>query len=143
MPPEKLSRSKKSELKVHVELWNVLLLAIMNCDKGNLCLQKANEISEFILQNTKLSSKITPDSFIENTVTSSKYPEKEISFMLLLVFEINIELSKKKANLKKIDLYIRALHNLPRCLLRPGQKEYVNEDDAIGYSESYIKLINA
>jgi hypothetical protein len=140
LPTKVLSKKIRNEVYEYVKLWDLILLAMLNENNeisDNITIEK---VINYIYSNKLLNSKIVIPE-IKDAVVYFKKPYKALHMMITLLLEINIELSKKHIDLVIIDNDIRALHNLPRCLISPNSKTYITEDEAINYANEYLKSI--
>lgn len=69
-------------------------------------------------------------------------PTEAVGLMVKCIAEINICILNYKQNFRKINNYLFALHNLPRCLLNPRLKEYISQKEAIEYSQSWLNNVS-
>ncbi|MBD5138263.1 MAG: hypothetical protein HDT24_02995, partial [Ruminococcus sp.] len=89
-------------------------------------------------------AKIFFDDTDENDTVRSyvALPTEAVGLMVKYIAEINICILNYKQNFRKINNYLFALHNLPRCLLNPRLKEYISQKEAIEYSQSWLRNSN-
>lgn len=140
LPTKVLSKKLRNELQEYVKLWDIILLVMLDEDdeiSHNITIEK---VVNYIYANKLLYSRIIiPET--KSTIVYLKKPQRALHMMIKLVIEINIELSKKHNDLIIINRYIRALHNLPRCLVSSNSKIFITEDEAINYANEYLKSI--
>ncbi|MCH5348765.1 MAG: hypothetical protein J1E40_05530 [Oscillospiraceae bacterium] len=134
--PSKLSNKFKNELSEYLTLWDICLMLLLDeiINKSD----NFNKLTEYLNSNRKNFSYIDFDNISSHEIQAN-IPFKTIKLLIDYVSEINIEISDYKNNYIKINRYLFALHNLPRCLLSPSSKEYICQNDAVQYSQSYLK----
>lgn len=133
--PNKASNKFRKELTAYVNLWTFCLdLLYDEITSGN---NNTGKLKEYIHLNRTFFS----DPYVEGVLRESpaelsrEIPIKAISMICEYVSVINIKMINYNENYKDINKYLIALHNLPRCLLKPSDRMYASEDEAIGYSQ--------
>lgn len=138
-PTKRMSRKFAIEVTNYIHLWNLCLVLLLD-----EVVNKSDNISlltKYISENKKKFNKI--DMTFEKTICSYvSIPLEAIELMVNCVAELNIYILNYKQNSRKINNYLCALHNLPRCLLSPQLRAYVNQREAIEYSLSYLNKSN-
>ena len=136
--PSKASQKFKNELSEYMKLWDICLMLLLDeiINKSD----NFNKLTEYLNSNKEIFSHIDFDN-ISSYEIQANVPFKAINLLIDHVSEISIEISDYKNNYEKINRYLFALHNLPRCLLSPNYKEYACQNDAIQYSQSYLKQV--
>ncbi len=126
----------KKMFDMHINLWNCIMPCLLCNDEA----QKSVSIEKII----QLLKKYT-EADIKEKDFDCLYMNHSASCMLfVIILYINIELNTYKIDNKKINMLIRAGHNLPRCMINGGM--YAEEDDCLKYSldnleESYKKSV--
>lgn len=136
--PSKISQKFKNELLEYLKLWDICLMLLLDeiINKSD----NFNKLTAYLNSTKKEFSHIDFDNISSHEIQAN-IPLKAINLLIYHVSEISIEISDYKNNNEKINRYLFALHNLPRCLLSPDCKEYACQNDAIQYSQSYLKEV--
>lgn len=166
---KRMSRKFKAEVQNAVTLWNLCLTllldeAVNKTDNISILKKYLNscnaDIEAFYRLGNEIcrhhhrrrhakrlslsDTKIFFDDTDENDTVRSyvALPTEAVGLMVKYIAEINICILDYKQNFRKINNYLVALHNLPRCLLNPRLKEYISQKEAIEYSQGWLKNIN-
>lgn len=122
--PIRLYGKHKKFLFENVKLWNILLPCLISDEKIII------EYTIFLL-NEYFGTNETTEFVVEDF--DSLYQNKKASLMLyMLISQINIEINNSKIDTNKVDMLIRACHNLPRCMINGNM--YATETQCIDYS---------
>ncbi len=132
-----MGRKFLNELTDYIDLWNLCMVLLLD-----EIFNKTEKI-DFLIKYLNESNKTFVDMNIDfehrcDLCLYTSIPTDAIELMINCILEINIDICDYKRNYKKINNYLFALHNLPRCLLNPQQKEYISQKEAIAYSLSYL-----
>ena len=128
---DRMSRKFKTEVQNAINLWNLCLTLLLD-----EAVNKTDNIS-ILKKYLNSDTKIFFDDTDENDTVRSyvALPTEAVGLMVKYIAEINICILDYKQNFRKINNYLVALHNLPRCLLNPRLKEYISQKEAIEYSQ--------
>ncbi len=126
----------KNEVVNYINLWNLCLIFLL--DESINKSDKISFLTRYINENKNKFTNV--DINFEKIDYSSyvSFPLEAIELMINCIAEININILNYKHNFRKINNFIFALHNLPRCMLNPQLKEYIGQKEAIEYSLSYL-----
>ena len=66
---------------------------------------------------------------------------EELLFQMHHILSVCIDcaIQKKKDYINSLNLYIKGFHNMPRAFLSTTDKSIISPQDALGYSNSYLK----
>lgn len=126
----------KTEVMEHIRLWNLCLTLML--DEVINKADRSGLLTEYINANRKAFACIDIDH-VKTDCPYVAFPSEAVDLMVGYIAQINIDILNYRQNFRKINRYLFALHNLPRCLLDPRSKEYISQKDAIEYSLGYLK----
>ncbi len=137
--PQKIYGAKKRLLKEHIILWNIIVNSFIS-ENNDRKLITCSDIIKYISENKTLSSTISVGSLSADNdkfIGIGEY-EDVLLFMRMLVSEITVMFFSKGCDYKKLFVYIRALHNLPRCFFSANDSARISKADAIAYMEKTL-----
>lgn len=130
-----MSRKFKTEIQNALNLWNICLTLML--DEAVSKTDNTDILKKYLNSDPKISISGTDDN--DTVLSYTSFPTEAVSLMVKYIAEINICILNYRQNFRKINRYLFALHNLPRCLLSPQLKEYISQKEAIEYSRISIK----
>lgn len=132
---KRMSRKFKTEIQNALNLWNICLTLML--DEAVSKTDNTDILKKYLNSDPKISISGTDDN--DTVLSYTSFPTEAVSLMVKYIAEINICILNYRQNFRKINRYLFALHNLPRCLLSPQLKEYISQKEAIEYSRISIK----
>lgn len=138
--PKKIRGAKKRQLSEHIKLWNIIVNALTDADNDYKIIS-CNDITEYISNNKTLSSSLSVSGLSENDDRYINIGDHEdvIILMRMIVSEIDVLFFSKNCDYKKLFVYIRALHNLPKCLFSAEDRNKISKTDAITYMKRELE----
>lgn len=127
---KRMSRKFKAELQNDINLWNLCLTLLL--DEAVNKTDNISILKKYLNSDTKIFFDDTDEN--DTVISYVALPTEAVGLMVKYIAEINICILNYKQNFRKINNYLVALHNLPRCLLNPRLKEYISQKEAIEYS---------
>ena len=143
--PKKIRGRKKHILSEQIKLWNIIANALtaVNTEKtGEYEILAYDDIIKYIADSKVLSSSIyTGDLHISDDRYIDTGDNNDVIYYIgQLVSKIDILFFTKNCDYKELFVYIRALHNLPKCFFPVNDKQRIIKTDAIAYMKNELRL---
>ncbi len=139
--PKKIRGAKKRQLSEHIKLWNIIVSALTAADNDYEIIS-CNDITEYISNNKTLSLSLSVSDLSVNNdlyIHIGDDYEEVIILMRMIVSEIDVLFFSKSCDYKKLFVFIRAFHNLPRCLFSAEDRNKIGKTDAITYMKRELE----
>lgn len=140
--PTKISFSDKRKIAEHIKLWNIIANSMKAENSGDDNIINAEDIINYVKGNKVLASTISLNAILSDCPSTHISKNDKVLYLIRsLTAKISILFYADKCDYKKLFIYIRALHHLPKCLLSLNDRQKISEEEAVSYMEKELEKI--